>query len=248
MTHDVLELMVRKLGTHAALTEDDREALAQLPYTVRTYDAGTFLAREGEAGSEHIVLLSGYTFRHKTTCFGGRQIVSMQLPGETIACSSLFFDVTDHSTQALTPIQAATISRIAFRNLVRGSATISHALLMMALIEAAIGNEWLLNIGRREAKARVAHFLCEFAARVEAAGLATGGNYELPFTQEQMGDVLGLTSVHVNRTLKALRDSGLIEQIGKRVTFPDWKALARMADFSGEYLQFDQPRGSNATR
>ena len=247
MTQDVLELMVRKLGTHAALTEDDRGALAHLPYTMRTYDAGAFLAREGKSSSDHIVLLSGYTYRHKTTCFGGRQIVSMQLPGETIACSTLFFDATDHSTQALTPIQAAAIPRIAFRDLVRRSAAISHALLMMALIEAAIGNEWLLNIGRREAKARVAHFLCEFAARVEAAGLATGRQYELPFTQEQMGDALGLTSVHVNRTLKALRESGLIEQTGRRMTFSDRQALAQMADFSGEYLQVNQPRGSDRT-
>lgn len=243
MTHDVLELMVRKLGTHAALTDADRQALAGLPHTIRTYEAGTFLAREGEAANEHIVLLSGYTFRHKTTCFGGRQIVSMQLPGETIACSSLFFDATDHSTQALTAIRAAVIPRLAFRDLVRSSAAISHALLMMALIEAAIGNEWLLNIGRREAKARVAHFLCEFAARVDAAGLATGEQYELPFTQEQMGDALGLTSVHVNRTLKALRESEFIEQIGRKMSFPDRKALARVADFSGDYLRVDQPRG-----
>ena len=235
--------MIRKLATHAALTDGDYEALRGLPHVVRSIETGSYLVQEGETSPDHVVLLSGYAYRHKTTSMGGRQIVSLQIPGEAVACSSLFFDAVDHSTQALTPIEAVFIPRAVFRELVEKSATIGHAILLMTLIEASISTEWLLNLGRRDAKARVAHLLCEFAARLDAAGLSDGKRYDLPLTQEQLGDALGLTPVHINRTLKKLRADGLLVLSNKTFSLPLRAEVHRVADFTGEYLRIDQPRG-----
>lgn len=104
------------------------------------------------------------------------------------------------------------------------------------MIEASIFREWLLNVGRRDARERVAHLLCEISARLEATGLAREFTYELPMTQEQIGDALGLTAVHINRVLKALEKDNLIKRQKREVAIADWQRLRRAADFNLRYL------------
>lgn len=229
--------MVRQIGRYAELSNRDRSALDELPFAIRTMDAGCYLAREGDPVREHVVLLSGYTQRHKLARSGGRQIVAIQIPGEAISCSGLFFDRSDHSTQTLTSVTAAAIPRDLFRELVLTRRAIGEAILRMTLVEGSIANEWLLNMGRRPAKTRVAHLLCELAARLDAAGLTDGSCYDIPLTQEQLGDALGLTAVHVNRMLRQLEEDGLVLRDGRRMRFPDRQRLAREAEFSLGYLR-----------
>jgi CRP-like cAMP-binding protein len=97
-----------------------------------------------------------------------------------------------------------------------------------------------LNVGRRDARSRMAHLLCEFARRLEAAGLAALSGYELPMTQEQLADATGLTSVHVNRVLKQLTQEGLIQRTRRAINIPDWDLLRSVAGFSETYLHLDQ--------
>jgi CRP-like cAMP-binding protein len=112
---------------------------------------------------------------------------------------------------------------------------------MATLIEASIGSEWLLTMGRRPAYARVAHLICELTCRLDAVGQLVGEAYEFPLTQEQMGDALGLTAVHVNRMLRQLVEDGLIVREGRRMIFPDRSRLERAADFSDDYLHIGRP-------
>jgi CRP-like cAMP-binding protein len=114
------------------------------------------------------------------------------------------------------------------------------------LIDASIFREWVVNVGRRDARARIAHLLCEFARRLEVADLVHEYRYELPMTQEQIADSTGLTPVHVNRVLKALASEGLIERERRFVRIPDWEALRRAGGFSELYLHLDQVRPSEA--
>jgi CRP-like cAMP-binding protein len=109
-----------------------------------------------------------------------------------------------------------------------------------ALIDASIFREWVLNVGRRDARSRIAHLICEFAVRADAAGLSTNGRYELPMTQEQIGDATGLTSVHVNRTLKTLAADGLLHRDKRFLTVTDPGHMRSVADFSALYLHLDQ--------
>ena len=105
------------------------------------------------------------------------------------------------------------------------------------LVDGSIFREWIANVGRRDARTRMAHLLCEFSLRLKVAGLGTDDQYELPMTQEQLADATGLTSVHVNRTLKALERDGLIQRSNPRfVQIGDWRKLAEAGDFDSNYL------------
>ena len=105
------------------------------------------------------------------------------------------------------------------------------------LVDGSIFREWIANVGRRDAQTRIAHLLCEFSLRLKVAGLGEANEYELPMTQDQLADCTGLTSVHVNRTLKNLEAKRLIERRSSRtVTIGDWKKLAEAGDFDSNYL------------
>ncbi len=110
------------------------------------------------------------------------------------------------------------------------------------LAEGSIFREWIANIGRRDARSRVAHLLCEIAVRLHSAGLITGNRYELPMTQEQIGDATGLTPVHVNRTLQKLCSERLITRDKRAITIENWKALSVVADFNTGYLHLNDTR------
>jgi CRP-like cAMP-binding protein len=113
---------------------------------------------------------------------------------------------------------------------------VGAAIIQLTLVEASILREWVVNVGRRHARERIAHLLCEFAVRLESRGMADGHGFELPMTQEQLADTTGLTPVHVNRVLKALEKDGLISRKRRHIQFPDWRALQDQGDFSRQYL------------
>ncbi len=104
------------------------------------------------------------------------------------------------------------------------------------LVDAAIFREWTLNVGQRDARSRMAHMLCEFALRLELAGLGKSSHYELPMTQEELADALALSSIHVNRTLKLLSDEELVVRARRSVRILDWHSLAKVGDFDANYL------------
>jgi len=140
----------------------------------------------------------------------------------------------------LTRSEVALVPRDAIRKLAEARPAVMHALLVSILVEASIFREWVLNVGQRDARARVAHLLCEFAIRLDAQGLTGSNGYELPMTQEQLGDATGLTAVHVNRMLKALETDGLVKRKGRYVSFPDWKGLRDISGFGERYLHLSK--------
>ena len=121
----------------------------------------------------------------------------------------------------------------------REPTAVGRALWIDTLIDSSIFREWVVNVGRRDSRARVAHIWCEFSLRLEAAGLAKDHVYELPMTQEQLADAVGLTSVHVNRVLRQLRDDGLIDRDRRTIRIVDWKRMREVGDFNERYLHHD---------
>ncbi len=237
-----LELLARRLELHVALGEEDRAAVLALPHMMRTYDPSAYLVRDGEPPASCAVLVSGFAFRQKLTNEGTRQIVSLHIPGEALDFQNLFLEIADHNVQTLTRAEVAIIPREAVREIVRARPGVAHAVFVYTLVEASIFREWVLNVGRRDARRRLAHLLCEFAVRLDAQRLDGDIPYELPMTQEQLADALGLTSVHVNRTLRGLEAEGLITRNKRHVGFPRWKALSEVAGFNGRYLHLAQQR------
>lgn len=231
-----LDLLVRKLAAHGDLPPPDRAAILALPYTIRSFDVSTYLVREGDALGPCAVLMSGFAFRQKLTDGGARSIVSIHVPGEPLDFQHLFLDEADHNVQTLTRGEAALIPRSAIHQLALERPAVMQAIVVSISVEASIFREWVLNVGRRDARARVAHLLCEFAIRLDAQGLTGSDGYVLPMTQEQIGDATGLTSVHVNRMLKALETDGFVKRKGRLVSFPNLEGLRDIAGFGERYL------------
>lgn len=189
------------------------------------------------------MLLSGFAFRSKVVGNGGRQILSVHIPGEVLDLQHAFLGIADHSIQMLTDGDVAFVAAEAVYQIAIAHPVIGRAMWLETLAEGSIFREWIANIGRRDAKSRVAHLLCEIAVRLHSAGLITGNRYELPMTQEQLGDATGLTPVHVNRTLQKLCSDRLITRDKRSITIQDWKSLSGAGDFNPGYLHLhDAPR------
>jgi CRP-like cAMP-binding protein len=237
-----LTLLIRKLAQHSPLPQADRDAILALPYTLRSLEPHAYTIREGDVPLQCGVLVSGFAYRQKTTSEGARQIIALHIPGDPLDFQNLFLDEADHSLQMLTRGDVAIIARSHFQELARSHPAIAHAIFVDILIDSAIFREWVLNVGRRDSRARLAHVLCEFAVRLERQGLAETYGYELPMTQEQLGDALGLTAVHVNRTLKQLEVEGYIVRQKRKVSFPNWMQMRQLADFNQRYLHLDRQK------
>jgi CRP-like cAMP-binding protein len=235
-----LEPLARNLELRSPLPPADREAILAIPFALRTLEAGTYTIREAEPPESCAVLVTGFAFRQKLSGDGMRQILAIHIPGDALDFQNLFLDVSDHSIQMLTRGQVAIISRPLLQSLIASRPAIAVAVLVKILVEASIFREWVLNVGRRNARSRVAHVLCELGVRLEAEGLAGQYGFELPMTQEQLADAIGLTSVHVNRTLKGLEKDGLITRTKRNIRFPEWERLREVGDFNRRYLHIQR--------
>jgi CRP-like cAMP-binding protein len=149
---------------------------------------------------------------------------------------SLHLEVMDHSLGTLARSTLAFLPHDTVRDLIRRCPRIGDAFWRETLIDAAVFREWMLGLGRREAYGRMAHLLCELYVRLKAVGLANGHGYEMPLTQAELGDALGLSTVHVNRTLQDLRGEGLITLQGGSVAVLDWEGLRKAGEFDPTYL------------
>jgi CRP-like cAMP-binding protein len=240
-----LEPFVRKLEYRMKLDKADRAALLALPYTLKTMEQHQCVVREGDRAQYSCLMVSGFSVRHKTVAGGCRQIVAIHMKGEMVDLQNSFLKTADHSVQMLTVGTVAMVHRDEIGSLALKRPAIGRAMMIDTLVDASVFREWIANVGRRDARTRIAHVLCEFALRLKFAGLGRLTSYRLPMTQQQLGDTTGLTSVHVSRTLKSLEADGLIQRLGQRcISITNWKSLADVGDFQSGYLHLrdDEPR------
>jgi CRP-like cAMP-binding protein len=240
----VLEPLLRKLPYWADFDEADVQALLALPHEIREIQPHHYIVRERDRPTHSCVMLSGFSFRHKLVGTGLRQIVSIHMRGDLVDLQNSLLGIADHSVQTLVRSRVAMIPREAVKELAFDRPQIGFAMWRDTLVDGSIFREWVVNVGRRDARTRLAHLLCEFSLRLKIAGLGEHTDYELPMTQEQLADALGLTSVHVNRTIRTLEQDGLISRSTTRsIQIGDWKKLAEVGDFDSTYLHLhhDEP-------
>jgi len=228
--------LVRRWSAYAELSESDREALLALPFTRKSFAKEGYIVREGQQARDCALLLSGFAYRQKVIGNGGRQIISIHIPTEFVDLQNSLLGVADHSVQSLGPSEVALVPRQAIIELRETRPAIRLAMWIETLIDASIFREWVVNVGRRDSKARIAHLLCELALRLEKIGAGKDGSFEFPLTQEQLADATGLTPVHTNRILQALRKEGLIQLTGRSLKLLDWEGLRQVGDFDELYL------------
>lgn len=231
-----LDIFLRKLLSHSLLSTDDQAAILSLPHGVRHFEPNTYILREGDRSGICPILCAGFAYRQKLTHEGGRQIVALKIPGDALDFQSMYVRTIDHNLQALTAVEMVIVALTDFEKLVESRPAIARAVIVDILIEASIGREWLLNLGRRDALSRLAHLLCELHYRLVDTRSDGLDARNVPLTQEQLADLLGLTPVHINRTLKELERRGAIARHGRGIRLGDIDGLRALADFSDTYL------------
>jgi CRP-like cAMP-binding protein len=233
-------LMIRKLESIFPLLEEERQALQGLPVQVAVVKADQDLVRVGDRPSQCCLLIEGFTCVYKLTAEGKRQIMAIHVPGDIPDLQSLHLRVLDNSVATMSQCTVGFIQHDDLHQVCERHPRITAALWRETLVDGSIFREWLLNIGRREAYPRMAHLLCEFLVRLKAVGLAEDGTFDLPLTQADLADCTGISTVHVNRVLQALRTDGLIRTRGAQVTILDLDRLKEAGDFDPLYLHLKE--------
>ena len=225
-----------KLDSIATLSDEEKQALLELPLTIKVFEADSDIVRDGDRPSECCLLLSGFVCRYKILPDGSRQIMGFYIPGDIPDLQSLHLTVMDHSIGTLVTSSIALVPHESLRSCLEAHPGLAAAFWRDTLIDAAMFREWLIGMGRRSAYQRIAHLLCELQMRLRAVGLAGEKGYDLPVTQNELADALGLSTVHVNRVLQDLRGEGLIVLHGGTLHIPDLEALQAAGGFDPAYL------------
>jgi CRP-like cAMP-binding protein len=236
--------LIQKLESITDLSEEEKQALVALPMRVQEFRADQDIVREGDRPSQCCLLLEGFIARYKFTEKGKRQIFAFHTPGDVPDAMSLQLKTMDHSLGTVTPCEVGFIQHEHMRDLLRQHPRLVEVFWRDTLIDSSIFREWMLGIGRRSAKTRVAHLFCEMIMRLRAVGLQTGNTVPLPLTQAEVGDALGLSTVHVNRTVQELRAENLLEWEKGVLTVLDWDGLRHTGEFDPNYLHQDQSRAA----
>lgn len=229
-------LLIRKLEQFGRVSDDERRVVEATSFIISRVKADQDIAQEGERLLTCPLLLDGFACRYRTLESGQRQIVAFLLPNDFCDLTSLLQRKLDHSIGTLTPARIAFIPHAAVLGWIGHHPGLGQLLWRATLIDAASSREWIVNVGRRTAYQRTAHLLCELMLRMRVAGRARGLTCEMPLTQLELADALGLTPVHVNRTLQWLRSESLIEFGGGMLTVRNWRELKRAAGFNSVYL------------
>ncbi|HVI30840.1 Crp/Fnr family transcriptional regulator [Phenylobacterium sp.] len=228
--------VIRKLRHGAPLSPDDERALAAACKVVRPYAAREDVISEGERPHDVHAVLEGFACRYKMLPDGGRQIMAFLVPGDFCDLHVAILGTMDHGIEALAPSRIAAIAREEVDRLTRTSPALTRAFWWATLVDEAVLREWLVGMGRRSADQQVAHLVCELLQRLRAVGLAPGDRFDLPLTQAELADAVGLTPVHVNRVVQHLRGEGFLEWRGGVLTVLDEQGLTAFADFDPNYL------------
>jgi CRP-like cAMP-binding protein len=242
--HRAYSLADTLLGRLGFVSADERAALARVPVSVKTIPAGGELIREGSTTESIYFMATGWAYRYRSTRGGARQVTVLLVPGGVCNVDNLMFHRADFGVRTLTGATVLALPRHAALSLAAEHAGVGRAFTWLALAENAILSQWAVGLGRRNAQQRLAHFLCEMHLR-----LGEKGSFKLPLTQELIADTLGLTSVHINRTMRYLRLQGLVSISGRTITILDRDGLCMLAEFDPSYLeQIKNSAAADATR
>lgn len=233
--------LLSRLDSITTVSADDRRRIAELPLTVRNFAPNHDIVRQGDSPAQCVLLLDGYLLRHKLANGASRQIVSFHVPGDIPDLHTLNLPRMDHNLSTLGPAVVAFVPHGALRKMLEASPALTGALWRMTLIDGSIFREWVVNLGRREAIARVAHLLCEMLLRLRAVGLARGDTVLISWTQADVADACGISTVHANRVVQELRRLRLVEWDSRRVRVLDLPGLMDIGDFSPDYLHLISP-------
>jgi CRP-like cAMP-binding protein len=242
----MIDLLIQKLERYRPLSDEEKAFLQRAPWHVREYDPQEAIVHEGDCPSESCLMVEGFACRFKLLRNGRRQILAFHIPGDFCDLHSFSLKRMDHGISAVTKCAVAKVSHGTIREITERYPGLTRALLWDVAMDAAVFREWMVTLGRRSAREKVAHLLCELMVRLQSVGLSEDNSYALAPRQADLGDALGLSTVHVNRTLQELRAEGLIVSNGRRLSIPDIEKLKEAAEFNPGYLHVRGGAASDA--
>lgn len=232
---NALQIWLKRLETRGPLTAADRDTVLGFPGVISRYRASRDIVQLGQRTAHVSLVVQGIVARFGQTRAGSRQLTALYIAGDMCDLHSAVLPLV---TAPLQSTEAATIYRVPHDNIRQAaerSPTLARAFWRDCAVDAQIASEWLLNTGRRAAITKLAHLICELACRYAAIGQAIA-DFRLNMTQNQLGEATGLTGVHINRTLRVLRERGLIDASNGDLKIIDWAGLTAHAEFDGHYL------------
>lgn len=239
--HPAFDLFVRKLSQRSILTEDERQAILSLNGREMEVEPHRDIVGPGQVTDTSCFVVSGLAARFGQLRDGRRQITAIHIPGDMCDLYSLMLPKVEWAIQALSA--RLTIVKVPHRDLAalcRAYPGIAEAFWRDCVADGSILSQWVVNVGRRDARMRTAHLFCELGVRMEKAGLGQRTRYRLPVVQVQLADALGVTPVHMNRVIRSMREDGLMTIRAREVHISDWAALATAAGFEEGYLELRQ--------
>lgn len=242
-TEDPVDALLAKLRGRDEVDAREEEVLRGAVSEIREFGGGRTMIRAGTPLNESHLLIDGFVSRYKDLAEGARQIMEIHVVGDFVDLHGFLLKRLEHNIGALTRARIAVFPHDNLRRITETEPHLARMLWFSTLLDASIQREKILSVGRRAAIARVAHLLCELYVRLASVNLAADGEFDLPITQADLADATGLTSVHVNRMLKRLRDEGLLTFRNARVVIQDWARLQQVGEFSSDYLYLEhRPR------
>ena len=230
------QALFRHLSSIGELTEEDASAVARIKGEVRAVQKGKDILSVGDVPHFCVVVLKGFLCRSSWKRDGGRQIQSFYVPTDSPSLETLHIDYLDNSLGAVVPSTIGVIPHPEMFRLMEERPSVQALIWRETLIQAAVFREWLTRNSTLPAHSAMAHLFCEMFVRADAAGLVVANSCEMPTTQEMLGQALGLTAVHVNRTLQLLRESGLVDLKNGRLEVHNYDKLAEIGEFDPHYL------------
>jgi len=233
--------LTRKLSAFVTLSEVELAVLKGLHQRRRSFVAGRDMVHQGQSAQAAYILSSGWVCSYKLQADGTRQIVDFQVAGDFLGLRSVLLRTSDHSFEPLVDIEAAEVLKSDLLDAFSRTPRLATAILWAASRDEAMVVEHLVGIGRRDADARMAHFLLELGSRLALVGIGSKKGYDCPLTQYHLADALGLSAIHVNRVLRQLREGGMVTFRDGQVTFRDYGRLVEIAEFDPAYLDQTGP-------
>lgn len=228
--------LARKLSQFLLLNADEMRTLAEFEAQRRQVSAQTDLVREQQVGHRAYILQEGWACCYKLLPDGGRQVIDCRLPGDFIGLRSVLLRTSDHNVAAVTDLVVAEVPAQRMLDVFQKLPRLGTAILWAASRDEAMVVEHLVNVGRRSALVRTAHFFIELSLRLKLLGLGSEAGFACPLNQHFLADALGLTAIHVNRVLRQLREQNLMTFRNGHVALHDFHRLRHLAGHCGGYL------------
>jgi CRP-like cAMP-binding protein len=227
--------LIARLQAVLGVSEHDGTRLATMPHQIKTFSAGDYIWHRGDNTTRCTIVMSGFLSR-ETVIANRNQILSIYVPGDIPDLHTLHLPVMEHDLCSVGPSTVAFVSHSFLADMLMKSPALMRAFWRETLIDAAIYRAWVGSLGSLRSLPRLAHLICELAARLEIVGLLKNDSFEFPFRQQNLADACGLSTVHVNRTVQELRQRGLIEWEGRVIRLLKRSELEALAEFNPDYL------------